>query len=89
MINFLSLEFLLGIIVGCLVVMAIYQLTKRNNDNSSLETKITAIQTLLGNLKTENKPVFRSNLKSQISHGCLLIIIRLRSYTHQCFTARM
>ena len=53
MINFLSLEFLLGIIVGCLVVMAIYQLTKRNNDNSSLETKITAIQTLLGNMKTE------------------------------------
>ena len=53
MINFLSLEFLLGIIVGCLVVVAIYQLTKRNNDNSSLETKITAIQTLLGNMKTE------------------------------------
>ena len=53
MINFLSLEFLLGIIVGCLVVVAIYQLTKRNNNNSSLETKITAIQTLLGNMKTE------------------------------------
>ena len=53
MINFLSIEFLLGIIVGCLVVVAIYQLTKRNNDNSSLETKITAIQTLLGNMKTE------------------------------------
>ena len=53
MINFLSLEFLLGIIVGCLVVVAIYQLTKRNNDNSSLETKITAIQNLLGNMKTE------------------------------------
>ena len=53
MINFLSLEFLLGIIVGCLVVVAIYQLTKRNNDNSSLEAKITAIQTLLGNMKTE------------------------------------
>jgi len=53
MINFLSLEFLLGIIVGCLVVMAIYQLTKKNNDNISLETKITAIQTLLGNMKTE------------------------------------
>ena len=53
MINFLSLEFLLGIIVGCLVVVAIYQLTKRNNDNSSLETKITAIPTLLGNMKTE------------------------------------
>ena len=53
MINFLSLEFLFGIIVGCLVVVAIYQLTKRNNDNSSLETKITAIQTLLGNMKTE------------------------------------
>jgi len=53
MINFLSLEFLLGIIVGCLVVVAIYQLTKRNSDNSSLETKITAIQTLLGNMKTE------------------------------------
>jgi len=53
MINFLSLEFLLGIIVGCLVVMAIYQLTKKNNDNTSLETKITAIQTLLGNMKTE------------------------------------
>ena len=53
MINFLSLEFLLGIIVGCLVVVAIYQLTKINNDNSSLETKITAIQTLLGNMKTE------------------------------------
>ena len=53
MINFLSLEFLLGIIVGCLVVVAIYQLTKRNDDNSSLENKITAIQTLLGNMKTE------------------------------------
>ena len=53
MINFLSLEFLLGIIVGCLVVVAIYQLTKRNNNNSSLETKIMAIQTLLGNMKTE------------------------------------
>ena len=53
MINFLSIEFLLGIIVGCLVVVAIYQLTKRNNNNSSLETKITAIQTLLGNMKTE------------------------------------
>ena len=53
MINFFSLEFILGIIVGCLVVVAIYQLTKRNNDNSSLETKITAIQTLLGNMKTE------------------------------------
>ena len=53
MINFLSLEFLLGIIVGCLVVVAIYQLTKRNNNNSSLETKITAIQTLLGNMKSE------------------------------------
>ncbi len=53
MINFLSLEFLLGIIVGCLVLVAIYQLTKRNNNNSSLETKITAIQTLLGNMKTE------------------------------------
>ena len=53
MINFLSLEFLLGIIVGCLVVVVIYQLTKRNNDNSSLETKITAIQNLLGNMKTE------------------------------------
>ena len=53
MINFLSLEFLLGIIVGCLVVVAIYQLTKRNNNNSSLETKITAIQTLLSNMKSE------------------------------------
>jgi len=53
MINFLSLEFLLGIIFGSLVVVAIYQLTKKNNDNSSLETKITAIQTLLGNMKTE------------------------------------
>ena len=53
MINFLSLEFLLGIIVGCLVVVAIYQLTKRNDDNSSLENKITAIQNLLGNMKTE------------------------------------
>ena len=53
MINFLSIEFLLGIILGCLVVVAIYQLTKRNNDNSSLEAKITAIQTLLGNMKTE------------------------------------
>ena len=53
MINFLSIEFLLGIIVGCLVVVAIYQLTKINNDNSSLETKITAIQNLLGNMKTE------------------------------------
>ena len=32
MINFLSLEFLFGIIIGCLIVMAIYQLTKKNND---------------------------------------------------------
>jgi len=53
MINFLSLEFLLGIIVGCLIVVIIYQLTKRNIDNSSLETKISAIQTLLGSMKTE------------------------------------
>ena len=53
MINFLSLEFLLGIIVGCLIVVVIYQLTKKNNDNSSLETKISAIQALLGSMKTE------------------------------------
>ena len=53
MINFLSLEFLLGIIVGCLTIIVIYQLTKKNNDNTSLETKIAAIQTLLGNMKTE------------------------------------
>ncbi len=53
MINFLSLEFLLGIIVGCVIVVVIYQLTKRNNDNSSLETKISAIHTLLGSMKTE------------------------------------
>ena len=52
MINFLSLEFLFGIIIGCLIVMAIYQLTKKNNDNSSLETKITAIKTLLDEIKT-------------------------------------
>ncbi len=53
MINFLSLEFLLGIIVGCLIVVVIYQLTKKNNDNSSLENKISAIQALLGSMKTE------------------------------------
>ena len=53
MINFLSLEFLFGIIIGCLIVMAIYQLTKKNNDNTSLDTKITAIKTLLDDMETE------------------------------------
>ena len=53
MINFLSLEFLLRIIVGCLIVVVIYQLTRKNNDNSSLENKISAIQALLGSMKTE------------------------------------
>ena len=52
MINFLSLEFLFGIIIGCLIVMAIYQFAKKNNDNASLETKIIAIKTLLDEIKT-------------------------------------
>ena len=52
MINFLSLEFLFGIIIGSLIVVAIYQLTKKNNDNTSLETKITVIKTLLDEIKT-------------------------------------
>ena len=55
MINFLSLEFLFGIIIGCLIVMAIYQFTKKNNDNASLETKITAIKTLLDEIKTSDE----------------------------------
>ena len=60
MINFLSLEFLFGIIIGCLTVIAIYQFTKKNNDNTSLETKITAIKTLLDEIKTsENQWISR------------------------------
>ena len=73
MINFLSLEFLFGIIIGCLSVIAIYQLTKKNNDNTSLETKIIAIKTLLDEIKTsENQRTGSINttlseLKSEIN----------------------
>ena len=54
MIEIFSVEFLFGLLVGAIVILIINRFTKKDNDNSSLENKISTLQTSLDDLKSKN-----------------------------------
>ena len=54
MIEIFSVEFLFGLLVGAIVILIINRFTKKDNDSSSLENKISTLQTSLDDLKSKN-----------------------------------